>query len=70
MGVVIQAVLTHCEAEIEGLRNRRPHIDNETAAKRIVELMAVSLALDNAAFSGFIELVISTRISIRELESS
>lgn len=66
---IAKSLVTYCEQGIESLRNEPPRSSNELAAERIVEMMAVAMALDNAAFSEFVALVIETRKSIREIES-
>ena len=66
---IAKSLVTYCEQGIESLRNEPPRSSNELAAERIVEMMAAAMALDNAAFSEFIALVIETRKSIREIES-
>ena len=66
---IAKSLVTYCEQGIESLRNELPRSNNELAAERIVEMMAAAMALDNAAFSEFIALVIETRKSIREIES-
>lgn len=66
---IAKSLVTYCEQGIESLRNEPPRSNNELAAERIVEMMAAAMALDNAAFSEFIALVIETRKSIREIES-
>lgn len=63
----VNAILNHCESEVERLRTGKPRTSNALAAQTIVELMVASMALDNEAFSEFVEMVVSARTSIREM---
>jgi len=63
---IVSAMMKHCAWGIEGLRLEVSETD-EALSERIVELMAASLALDDAALVDFIALVMETRASMKAI---
>lgn len=63
---IVNAIMKHTAWGIEGLRLEVPETDKELS-EQIVELLAASLALDDAALVDFIALVMENRASIRAI---